>query len=195
MQNYRVTFGGENIDYRSDFAACRGYWPIIKTVLDALDTFGIEDKWWFFEPYVEITWLCDDPDVAEKAMNEVSRLLGDIEYKKLTPADGVFGDWHGLTPEEREFGAKRYAQLAKTSRCYYENMDVIDKGMGLEKHYSRTTHVLANQLGLNYNAEGVALIKRGLLCLLMFNLGHQPAVDIYEQLFKEKYLGRDEDPS
>lgn len=197
MQNYRVTFGGEAIDYRSNFAACRGYWPMIKSILDVLREYGIEEAWWFFEPYVEITWLCNDPEKAPWAFTAVCELLETekIEYKKFTPADGIFGDWYGLTPEEREFGAKRYAALAKTSEHYYENLETIEAGMGVEKHFVRATHVLANQLGLNYEAEGIALIKRGMLCLMMYNLGHQPAVDMYEKMFKEKYLGRDEDPS
>jgi hypothetical protein len=197
MQNYRVTFGGEQIDYHSNFAACRGYWPIIKAVLDILRTHGIEEAWWFFEPYVEITWLCDDKERAEKAMVAVSGLLESEQYKyqKFTPDDGIFGDWHGLTPEEREFGAKRYAALAKTSTHYYENLGIIEGGMGVEKHFARATHVLANQLGLNYEAEGIALLKRGFLCILFYHLGHQKAVDTYEKLFKEKYLGRDEDLS
>lgn len=197
MQNYRVTFGGEKIDYQSNFADCRNYYGMIEYIIHLLNALEIKEVWWFFEPYVEITWLCDDVEKAAAAMNLVSMFLEKqgIEYKKFTPADGVFGDWHGLTPEERLFGAKRYAAIAKTSQCYYENMDTIKAGMGLEKHFARATHVLANQLGMNYEEEGIALLKRGFLAILFWNLGHEKAVATYEKLFKEKYLGRDEDPS
>jgi len=197
MQNYRVIFGGSEIDYFSNFADCRKYYPFIRLIRKTLEEHGIDRSWWFFEPYVEITWLCDQPDIAEKAMQAVCDLLekAGLEYKKFIPADGIFGDWHGLTPEEREFGAGRYAELAKTSAFYYENMDTIDAGMGLEKHFGRATHVLANQLGLNYEQEGIALLKRGFLGILFWHLGHEKAVATYEKLFKEKYLGRDEDPS
>jgi len=197
MQNYRVTFGGETIDYYSDFAACRGYYPIIKSILVLLRQYGIEDAWWFFEPYVEITWLCDDAVRAAEAMSTICDLLEKqgLQYKKFTPEDGIFGDWHGVTPEERLFGAKRYAQLAKTSEYYYDNMATIQAGMGVEKHFARATHVLANQLALNYEAEGLTLLKRGFCCLLFYHFGYEKAVDMYEKLFKEKYLGKDEDPS
>lgn len=195
MQNYRVTFGGDNIDYHSNFADCRSYWPKVSAILDILKMHGIDEAWWFFEPYAEVTWLCEDADKATIVMNVVSAFLTNhgIEHKKFTPADGVFGDWHGLTPEERLFGANRYAAIAKTSQCYYENMDTIKAGMGLEKHFARATHVLANQLGMNYEEEGIALLKRGFLAILFWNLGHEKAVTTYEKLFKEKYLGRDED--
>lgn len=197
MQNYRVTFGGEGINYYKNFADCRGYYPIIKAVRDILKANGVDRSWWFFEPYVEITWLCDQPDIALKAMEQVCLALDllKIEYKKFTPEDGIFADWHGLTPEEREFGAGRYAELANTSAFYYDNMDVIEKGMGVTKHYARTTHVIANQLALNFEEEGIALMKRGFLCLMMYHLGNEKAIQTYEKIFKEKYLGRDEDLS
>lgn len=197
MKNYRITFGGEHINYYDNFSECRKYYPIIKSILDILKKNGINDAWWFFEPYVEITWLCDDELIGNKSLHEVASIFEytNIPYKTFSPSDGIFGDWHGLTPEEREFGAKRYAQLAKTSQFYYENMDTIEKGMGLEKHFARATHVLANQLGMNYEQEGIALLKRGFLDILFWNLGHEKAVATYEKLFKEKYLGRDEDLS
>jgi hypothetical protein len=197
VKNYRVTFGGEKIDYYCDFPLVRNYRPIIKEILEMLKRCGVDQAWWFFEPYVEITWLCDDDKVAEVAMECVTTILKShkLDFKQFNPTDGVFGDWYGLTLEERQFGAERYAEIAKTSSYYLDNMEVIQNGLGLEKHFMRATHVLANQLGMNYEEEGIALLKRGCLALLFYNLGHEKAVATYEKLFKEKYLGRDEDPS
>lgn len=197
MKNYRVTFGGQKIDYHSNFALVCNYYVIIKEILEMLNRCGVKEAWWFYEPYAEITWLCEDEKVAEVAMECVTTILKShkIEFKQLSPADGVFGDWYGLTPQERQFGAERYAEIAKTSAHYMKNMQVIENGLGLEKHFMRATHVLANQLGMNYEEEGIALLKRGCLALLFYNLGHEKAVATYEKLFKEKYLGRDEDPS
>lgn len=190
MYNYRVTFGGQDIDYKSNFKDCRHQWPIIAEIFDIVAAdHGIEFIWWF-EPYTEITWLAHNTKDGEAALEAVTDFLDNkkIEYATSTPADGQFADWYGLTPEEREWGAIRYATIAREAMWYYDHQEMIDKGFGLDQHYMRSTHVLANQLALNYKREGILLIKRGILALLFWWLGHKKAVWVYTKIMRQRYL-------
>jgi hypothetical protein len=201
LQNYRVTFGGEEIDYKSNFSECRKYFDIIDAIVSILeeDTFYpgyIKGVWWFFEPYVEITWLIDsgvNKGACDHILSWVTNILDDnsIEYKVFTPKDGQFADWYGLTPEEREWGALNYNEIKKVATHFYEGKDVVENGLGLERHYMRACHVLANQLGLNYQDESRLLSKRAFLADAFYRLGHEKAIKFYEETYNEKYLGRD----
>lgn len=189
--NYRVTFGGEQIDYRNGFEECRKYFPVIKRIRATAKEDGIEDIWWFFEPFVEITWI--DRRKDGPFLDTVAFILHDegiVRYKTFSPTDGQFADWFGKTPQERRLGYKRYAKLAELSEMLLENQDIIEEGMGFDAHLTRCTHTIANQLGMNYMDEGMALFKRSILCFLYFFAPKpQIAIDTWEKLFNEKFQG------
>ena len=42
MQNYRVTFGGEKIDYHNNFADCRNYYGMIEYIIHLLNALEIK---------------------------------------------------------------------------------------------------------------------------------------------------------
>lgn len=196
VNNFRVTFGGDEIDYRSNFADCRKYYPILRELMNHLEhDFDVEAAWWFFEPYAEVTWIVKDGKDGVSILKEVERSLQrrEIEYKVFTPEDGQFADWYGLTAEEREWGAKHYNQIKKVARHFYRGMNVIENGLGIERHYMRACHVLANMLGLNYDDEARLLAKRAFLADAFMKHGHEKAVALYEETYGEKYLGRDKE--
>ena len=185
LSNYRVTFGGENIDYKSNFAECRQQMSNIQKIILKLKEYDVENVWWFFEPYVEITWLSPNGEPL-RAIKILLEELG-IKYTISTPENGQIADWYCNSENEREFGAKSYAKSAELAMLFYEWDDSIEMGKGLENHYLRRCHVLANQLALNYKQEGTLLIKRGVLCLLFWFLGHRKAVWIYTKILRQKY--------
>ncbi len=188
MKNYRLTFGGEDIDYESNFAECRKYYPIIFKMMDIAKYYDAR-IWWFFEPYAEVTWICDDDESAKEMMKCCTDILKkhNLKYKKYTPKNGIFADWYCKTPKEREFTTARYAACAKQARLFIEAEKAISRGHGLENQYARSAHVLANQLAMNYADEGRILMQRGLLALSFFYAGHEKAVALYNKIFKNKY--------
>jgi len=44
LNNYRVTFGGDNIDYKSNFSDCRKEINNIKVILNSLKIYGVKDE-------------------------------------------------------------------------------------------------------------------------------------------------------
>jgi len=198
LNNYRVTFGGIDIDYKSNFAKCQEYWKYVKVIMGILKLHGVSDrnKWWFFEPYVEITWIEDNEKSAKVQMDGVKRYvesqpdIKDVNY--LIPTNGKFADWY-FQPgnlSERKFSYTRYAACALQSQLFYEymqNIDLPDRSKGLEQHYVRSCHVLANQLALSYKEEGRLLFWRSILCKLFWWFGHKRAVWLYTKIFRQKY--------
>ena len=62
-------------------------------------------------------------------------------------------------------------------------------GPGERWGFMRRPHVLANQIGMNYNEEAIALKQRAVLAGLFWELGdHAEAVKCYEDQCGEKYL-------
>jgi len=103
------------------------------------------------------------------------------------PDDGVFCGWYHNSGEELSFETESYEYSANLARIFYERMDTIEKGKGLDNHYARHCHVLANQLGFNYKDEARILFKRALLAWLFWT-NQKRAVKIYNFLFpKGKY--------
>ncbi len=189
INNYRVTFGGEGIDYHDNFKSCTQYIELIQDVFGILKKYAVEEKWYFFEPYVEITWI-DDGGLFDFIRPEIIRLLQakNIEtFKFSTPDNGAICDWYCNSEQEREFGYKTYSKSTNIALLFHKYKDHIQKGKGLENQFVRRCHVLANQLALNYKQEGIFLIKRGVLCLLFWFLGHSKAVWIYKNIFRFKY--------
>jgi hypothetical protein len=204
--NYRVIFGGKGIDYRSNFKDCRLYYPVIQEIFDTAECkshFNISYIWFFFEPYVEITWIDDSRPLPWCSSAGGDIFLGDVkhilkkhgidDYKVLLPSDGVFFNWFGLSDEEKEINCKMYAQMSQLALLFFKYQDILNSGLGDEKHYMRMCHVLANQLGMNYDDEFRALIRRAILANLFWSIGdHQAAVDAYEKITNTKYLDRDD---
>lgn len=197
LNNYRVTFGGIDIDYKSNFAKCREYIKHVAHIGQFLKLYGVEDDmhWFFFEPYVEITW------VSNQHKGKMETLIRDIEnylefnrlknIKCLYPEDGEFADWY-FGPgnlKEREFSFRRYGYCARQSELFYTYMKDIENesGKSLEQHYVRSCHVLANQLALSYKEEGRLLFWRSILCKLFWWFGHKRAVWLYTKIFRQKY--------
>ena len=187
MNSYRVTFGGEDIDYKSNFQDCLKHIPTIRDVFSVLRQHGVKQYWHFFEPYVEITWISPDwEDTSLDAVADFLRKEG-IKFTILHDKGLTFPDWYCCSQEEKMFGCFRYAMCSKQSMFFHANKKQIDSGKGLENHYVRSCHVLASQLALNYKKEGTLLIKRGILCLLFWFLGHKKAVWIYTKIMRQKY--------
>jgi len=197
LPNYRVTFGGIEIDYKSNFEKCREYVPHVDQIMQILEHNDVPDacRWFFFEPYAEITWIEYNVIRAQKILDEIKEYLDEhpelTDVKFLTPDNGMFADWY-FKPgnlEERQFGYSRYALCARQAELFYDFMEDVEqpRGTGLEEHYARSCHVLANQLGLSYKEEGRILFWRGVLCKLFWMFGHHKAVWIYTKIFRQKY--------
>lgn len=183
MYSQRVEFGGEFIDYKSNFDQVRTYHPVVHRTINRLKALGVEHCWYFYEPYVEITWV-SEKDHIDDVVRQLD-LLGITNVRVFR--DGDFLDWYYEFHSEKEFSWKRYAALTDVSLLFCDYKEPIERGKGLDLHYVRCAHVLANQLGLNYKREGWLLIKRGVLCLLFWHLGHKRAVWVWTKLLRQKY--------
>lgn len=187
LRAYRMCWGGENIDYKSNFKDVRQWVPQIKGILEILRKNGVKYCWWFFEPYVEITWMAKDDEV----FNFVKSLNIHPSIKYSVCEDGGIADWYCLSDWERSFGYKCYSKSAEMAELFYDlerwhnTCGFEMKGWDLQ--LMRRFHVLCNQLGYNYKQEGVLLIKRGVLALLFWFLGHHKAVWIYTKILRQKY--------
>lgn len=193
ISNYRVCFGGEDIDYKSDFKSCRQYFPILQQLYALMERHCINDAWHFFEPYVEFTWVPSGPlEFQEQLLDEVLDILADNDIETTLihkPENGVIVDWYCKSPEEQEFGYKTYAASAKMAMLFWEYEEAINQGCGEKNQFMRRPHVLANQIGMNYDEEAIALKQRAHLAGLFWELGdHAEAVECYEDQFGEKYL-------
>ena len=193
--NYRVNFGGKEIDYHNNFQECKKYFPILKELYDLMLKMHVDYCWHFFEPYVEFTWVVDSRHThyTEDILSFVLDILKnhDIEPTLVhRPEDGVVVDWYCKNPEEQEFGYRTYALSAKVAMLFWEYRNAIERGCGERNQFMRRPHVLANQIGMNYDDEGEALGMRSVLAGLFWEIGdHDKAVKMYEQMFPgEKYL-------
>ena len=194
VPNYRVNFGGDKIDYRDSFKDCRQYFPILERLYGLMTMMHVSDCWHFFEPYVEFTWVVNETHEGHE--EDILRYVLDIlksENIEPTlvhrPEDGVVVDWYCKNPDEQEFGYKTYAMSAQMAMLFWKYREAIEKGCGERNQFMRRSHVLANQIGMNYNEESSALTQRAALANLFWTLGdHAKAVEIYETEFGEKYL-------
>jgi len=204
INNYRVNFGGSEIDYKDNFKDCRKYFPVLEKLYVLMADFGIQDSWHFFEPYVEFTWVVPQtmmdkmvvsPRGRREPITEAQSLLGWVlsilEEEGIEPAlvhrpeDGVVVDWYCKNPKEQEFGYKTYALSAKMAMLFWEYREAIEQGLGEKKQYMRRPHILANQIGMNYSEEACALEQRAHLCVLFWEHGHEGAVRRYEEIYGE----------
>lgn len=193
IQNYRINFGGENINYKDNFSKCREYFPILERLYQIMENDGVIYAWHFFEPYVEFTWVSSKSDeYNELIIQDILSILVENNLKPTLihrPKDGVIVDWYCKSPEEQRFGMESYALSAKMAMLFWKYRDAIERGCGEDNQFMRRPHVLANQIGMNYHEEGEALRKRGLLAKLFWEIGdHSRAVAEYEKQTGEKYL-------
>lgn len=198
MNNYRITFAhhlqikkgkllqAEAYDYFKDSLK---YYPVVEKILEKAKEIGIKDIWFFYEPYIEITWLSDKDQSNELFHAAVQVCLDNNidDWKMLTPENGDFGEWFCESEEEREFGAKRYSLCRQFVQLYNKYKEPVDKGKGLRKQVERTIHGLCNPLGLTYWEEAKLCFSRGLICLLFIFLPFEKAVYVYKNVFRQKY--------
>lgn len=193
MNNYRVNFGGSEIDYKANFKETEKYYPILEKIYThLLDNNHVDYAWHFFEPYTEVTWV--SPYISE-GMNStlVNGVVDILSAHNITPSlihypkDGNVVDWYCKSDEEREFGYKSYTISAKMAMLFWKYKDTIASGCGKENQFVRRAHVLANQLGFNYEDEARLLAKRADLCDMFYKHGHEEAVKMYEEKYNEKY--------
>ena len=194
MQNYRVNVQSVrfNVNYWKDFQSLRKFLPALKKIKAWANDCGIRDFWFFFEPFLEITYLCDDKNKAcalAMRIEEVVRAEIDnhATFDHKTPIDGNFGDWFCESEKEREFGAKRHSICCDWILNYLEYKESVDNGKGLENQVKRTIHTLCNPLGLNYLQEAKICFSRGLICLLFRFFSFKWAVWIYKNIFRQPY--------
>lgn len=191
MNNYRITFHHEDhgIDYWKDFGAAKKFFPIVRQIFDVLVRHEVKLYWFFYEPFVEITWI-DDGDKFKDIQSEIEPILFAAKIsdeKWSTPANGNFADWFCDSPEEMEFGAKRHALSTQYVLLCDEYADAIQKGKGVERQLSRTIHTIANPLTLNFKAEARLCLRRGVACALFSIFPHKVAVWIFRHIFFQKY--------
>lgn len=154
--NYRVTINLPNINYFENFAQCSDYIPMIKKIFDKANYIGITDIWYFFEPHIEITWLCDSQEISDCLLYHIDNIANDnfLHIKSyLNPETGQFADWFGLSKAEMEFSRKMYVITSKMALEFYSNKETINSGLGLPMQLTRGIHSLSNQLGLTYRDE------------------------------------------
>lgn len=205
MNNYRITFH-HNLDcdywgtnkrklqaesYPNFNQWASRHWPVIKTCLGIVRQSGIQHVWFFHEPFIEITWLSDDPLASERAWVALEAYLtsmGVTDFHRHPPANGNFGEWFCRNEREREFGAKRYALASQWVELYREYQDAVDTGMGVKAQVGRTVHGICNPLGLNYWDEAKICFSRGLICVLFRFLPFAKAVWIYKHIFRQTYV-------
>jgi len=189
VSNYRITFGGKDINYHDDFKSCRKYSFILQSIFHIFKVLDIQDCWYFFEPYVEITWIAPKEE-SQQAIYQIVKLLkksGYQDFKVLTPKNGYFAGWYHKNAEEKEFEHKTYALSAKMAELFYKHEADIEKGRGLDGQLVRRFHVICNQMGINYKDEGRLCFWRTVLCYLFWFFGHYKAVWIYTKLLRRKY--------
>lgn len=194
IRNYRVNFGGDQIDYRDNFKDCRQYFPILERLYGLMTMMHISDCWHFFEPYVEFTWVVHESHEGheEDILQYVLDILKSegIEPTLIhRPDNGIIVDWYCKNPDEQVFGYKTYAISAQMAMLFWRYREAIEKGCGEERQFMRRPHVLANQIGMNYNEEAQALASRSIMARLFWDIGdHEKAVAAYEDETGEKYF-------
>ncbi len=197
MNNYRVNVKSEkfNIDYWKNFSKMRDFLPVILDIKKEAQNYGIDKFWFFFEPFLEITWISDDKEVSCALAMRIedmvkSKIDKDASFEHKTPKDGDFGDWFCNNEEEREFGAIRHSICCDWIENYEAHKNGVNNGKGLENQVKRTIHTLCNPLGLNYMDEAKICFSRGLICILFKLFSFKKAVWIYKNVFRQSYWRR-----
>lgn len=213
--NYRVNlyFTGEGTDYWKDFHKNRRrHYGSIQSVFSMLKERGVQNMWFFFEPYVEITWLEHKergPETLKLLIESLEavgftprtdkdredKMMHDTTYETAQSKGGLtFCEWFDCNYFEKFFGAVRYGATSSIAMALYTTGLSVEKGKGVHPQYMRSLHSLANQLGMNYRQEGWYAVKRDMFCLLIWMFhkipksmgGYKIACFIYEKIFRQK---------
>ena len=194
LKNYRVTFLkslDDTTDYWKDFPAVTKWYPVIRQITDYAKKIEIEYIWFFYEPFIEITWLTKSKIKSEALVGYIQFLATRYkitDVKEFGPEDGDFADWFCQTDREREFGGKRHDICRQWVDLYYDYKDDVDKGKGLKEQVKRTIHTLCNPLALNFKDEGKIALSRAIACLLFIYVKPRwLALFIYKKIFRQKY--------
>ena len=203
MTTNRITFGHDiDVDYWNNrqpslnvlpFKQHRDkYYPIIKRIREILSDNFCNDSWFFFEPYVEITWVYPDFVDPKDVLSKIKRYLKRRNITDYKIGDNIkghnYGDWFCNSEKEKEFGCKVHVLCAEFVKLYYDYKDSVDNGKTLEKQISRTIHRLCNPLGLNFWDEAKICFRRGIICSVYTIFFEQPKISkfILEKIFRFK---------
>lgn len=187
LKNYRIIIDENekySVDYKDSFESCRKYYSLLQEIIQLANEWNIDTLWWFFEPYLEITWMAENNNF--ESILDTWLLNNNINHRVVHKL-GFYADWYGNNEDELRFGYNTYCLSAKIANLFYKHEKNIKKGKGIENQYVRRCHVLANQLGFNYKKEGILLFKRAILCWLFWFVGHKKAVWIYTRILRQKY--------
>jgi hypothetical protein len=189
--NYRIEYGYHlnSMDYWKSFSTCRAQYPVIKELMATIRAYGIEHVWWFYEPYVEITWQPNDKD-QQLLFDQLKTILaahGITDAKCVTPKEALVGDWFANSQLECRWGERRYARCTELVEQFYDELSTVEDGKGIRKQVERCIHAICNPLGLTYRDEAKACFSRGLICLLFCFFPHSKAVWVYRNIFRQIY--------
>jgi hypothetical protein len=204
MNNYRITFlhdkqcdywgknpRGLQAEAHVGFRAWADeHWAYVKKCLDIVRSEGIQYVWFFHEPFIEVTWLCDNRDTSLAAFTRLEAYLDSVgitDYRRHFPENGKFADWYCRNEREREFGAKCHSLCAQWVELYREYKEDVDRGMGLDGQVKRTIHRISNPAGINYIEEAKCCFSRGLICVLFRLLPFNKAVWVYKKVLRQDY--------
>jgi hypothetical protein len=188
IQNYRVNITGKafDLDYWKEFKKTHKWYPKLARVYDYAESLGIK-VWWFFEPWIEINWTCDNRATSVKLIKFIKKEFPKFKKEVLYPKDGQFADWFCNNDKEREFGVGKHEASTYWVRQYIKYKDGVDKGKGLEQQVKRTIHTLCNPLGLTYIDEAKICFSHALGCVLYKWCGPKVGRFIYKKIFRCKY--------
>lgn len=191
MTSNRVTFGHDiPVDYWNNKQPSKNvlpfkqhrdkYFPIIKDIRNIVKKHKCDYVWFFFEPYIEITWIVKNEKQSKLITDSIKKYLKSKKIKDYKFSgylkDHNIGDWFCCSESEKEFGCKVHHLCAEFVESYFEHKQSVDNGKTLEKQVGRTIHRLCNPLGLNYFDEIRICFRRGMLCLIYGVFFEQPKI-------------------
>ncbi len=165
------------------------YFSLIKELETEARKLKIKDFWYFYEPFIEMTWLADEK-TSNKFIEKAKKILEQNNINDLRihlPEQGWHPDWFCCNDRELEFGAKRHTLSFDFVNLIEQYREDIEKGKGVKEQVKRTIHTICNPLGLNYMDEAYICFSRGLICLLFRFFSFKKAVWIYTKIFRQKY--------
>lgn len=166
------------------------FYPIIDGIKLRAKNYGIPYIWYFYEPFVEITWFGIDKKTNEFFLESVKRLLNSyaiFDIHEHESENGEIIDWFCENENEREFGGKIHSKCSEIAELFYQYNKDIKNGKGKKEQVKRTIHRICNPIGLNYLDEAYICFSRGLICLLFKFFSFKKAIWIYKNIFRQKY--------
>ena len=185
--NYWAKDGVEGLTFKQTHTY---NWPTLKKIYDYAKELGIQYIWHFYEPYVELTWMCSPAEnrKLQSFIKKVTALqkVDDLKFESGFPKEGFKPDWFCNNEGEMWYGAARHALSAKMVGVIEQYRPWIDQGMGIEEQISRNIHTICNPMGLNYKDEYKICFSRGLVCFLYSYFKPKMAQWLYIKVFRQK---------